>query len=151
MPAMMKFLAVMLMYSFIFPKAYVAVIPRSVLWLNKHFYDEVPADVRWAVTYQKFLLGLLFVFEVFIQSSWSAWVAYKIFEYSTQSELHGWAYMGLGFICGEGALGYIARKEEAIDLWVALRSIIPMGLLAEFIINPRFLDTLFGWLVRITL
>jgi len=43
--------------SFIFPKAYVAVIPRSVLWLKKHFYDEVPADVKWAVTYQKFCWG----------------------------------------------------------------------------------------------
>jgi len=57
MPAMVKFLAVMLMYSFIFPKAYVAVIPRSVLWLKKHFYDEVPADVKWAVTYQSSCWG----------------------------------------------------------------------------------------------
>ncbi|WP_273003554.1 hypothetical protein [Acetomicrobium hydrogeniformans] len=57
----------------------------------------------------------------------------------------------IGAICGEAALGYIARKEENVDLWVALRSIIPMGLLIEFVINPRFLDTLFGWLANISL
>jgi len=67
-----------------------------------------------------------------------------------QAEAQKWLYFLLGAICGEAALGYIARKEEDVNLWVALRSIIPMGLLVQFVINPRFLDSLFGWLVRIS-
>ncbi len=150
MPAMLKFLAGLMMYSLIFPKAYVVVIPRGINWIKHNFYDEIPESVKWAKGYQKFLLGLLFFIEVFIQSSWSAWVAYRILEFSMQAEAQKWLYFLLGALCGEAALGYIARKEEDVNLWVALRSIIPMGLLVQFVINPRFLDSLFGWLVRIS-
>ncbi len=151
MPPMLKFVTGLLMYSFIFPRAYVAVVPKGIKWIKDHFYDEIPKDVKWARGYQKFLLGLLFCLEVFLQSSWSAWVAYRILEYSMKAESYKWGYFLIGAICGEAALGYIARKEENVDLWVALRSIIPMGLLIEFVINPRFLDTLFGWLANISL
>ncbi|WP_273003555.1 DUF2627 family protein [Acetomicrobium hydrogeniformans] len=59
---MLKFFTGLLMYSFIFPRAYVAVVPKGIKWIKDHFYDEIPKDVKWARGYQKFLLGLLFFF-----------------------------------------------------------------------------------------
>lgn len=90
--------------------------------------------------------GLLLLLEIYIQSAWSAFSVLKVLEYAGHPDAARWIYYTVGFLLCEGALGYVARKDQGNDIFRVLRSVIPMGAFAAFALVPSRVDILYGWL-----
>lgn len=108
-----------------------------------------PGEERIGRVTQQLGEGIGCVLESYVRSAWSAWCSVTAVSFARLPETTGWVYIATAFLLCEGALAYVARRDQGEGMLVVLRSVIPMGAFAEFCFSPQHAVLLYGWIGRL--